>query len=56
MFKKRTYQVNYSIPVNGEEYPREYVVRGVKNRESAEAVVRKYCGTTEIIITKITEL
>ena len=55
MSKKRDFQINYSIRVNGEEYPREYTVRGVTSKAAAETKLRGMCKE-EIVITSNEEL
>ena len=55
MSKKRNYQIEYNLMVNGEEFERLYTIRSVTDKEAAEAKLRKLCKV-DIIIRKITEI
>jgi len=50
MSKKRKCRIKYSMKVNGEEYPREFDVEGIRNEDEAETKLRKLC-TSPITIT-----
>ena len=50
MSKKRDYKINYSILVNGEEYPREVTIKSVTSKENAEIKLRSICKG-EIVVT-----
>ena len=57
MSKKRKFYAEYNLRVNGIEYPREYNIIGVRNKEEAETKLRNLVGndsTTELIIKSIT--
>ena len=55
MSKKRNYFIKYSILVNGEEYAREYTVKGVKNEGEATTKLSSLCNV-EITVTHIEEV
>jgi len=50
MSKKRKCRINYTIDVNGETYPREYDVDGIRTEDEAKAKLRKKCTTPITII------
>jgi len=57
MSKKRKFYAEYNLRVNGIEYPREYNIVGVRNRDEAEKKLRTLVGNdagTELIIKSIT--
>lgn len=57
MSKKRKFYAEYNLRVNGIEYPREYNIVGVRNKDEAETKLRNLVGSdpaTELIIKSIT--
>lgn len=59
MSKKRKFYTEFSLRVNGTEYPREYNIIGVRTKEQAELKLRRMVQTdpsTELIIKTITEV
>lgn len=55
MSKNRNYHIKYSILVNGEEYAREYTVKGVKNEGEATTKLSTLCNV-DITVTHIEEV
>ena len=59
MSKKRKFHAEYNLSVNGNEFPREYTITGVRSRDEAEAKLKRMCSKdsgTELIIKSITEV
>lgn len=50
MSKKHDFHIKYSIPVNGENFYREFTVRSVVTSEQAESKLKKFCNCEIIII------
>ena len=59
MSKKRNFYIEYLLPVNGNEFPKDYTVTGVQTKEDAAKKLNALCrqnGGPEPIIKSITEV